>query len=377
MNVNRTELIKIKALAEGLAAGENGGASSDFDELFHGINRILFEMDDVREAYSGSAWLEEVRSYLDGQIARDNQQDRWFYGILECAKLMTREEMIRFGKANFRRMDGQTQERYEKFYNSFAQFWGTIDLEADRFEVLERRISVLEERQKELRWLYGRLADCRSKEVLVSTMRNWLNFDVREIDHMRDKIFPQYYDPDILQVGEEDVLVDLGAYTGDSAASFIEMFGKYRKIYCYEITPESTEKMRKSLRQYPDIEIRQKGVGEKKGQMFLSGSEVRSSANALSLEQGTPVEIVSLDEDIPEAVSLIKMDIEGAEQSALKGAAGHIRRERPKLLISVYHGNTDLYEIPELIDSLRGDYRFYLRSYGYLWAPAEIILYAV
>ena len=71
------------------------------------------------------------------------------------------------------------------------------------------------------------------------------------------------------------------------------------------------------------------------------------------------------------------MDIEGAEQDALLGAARHIREEKPKLLISVYHNNEDIWKIPRMIKDMAVDYQLYLRSNGSQWGPAEILLIAV
>ena len=67
-----------------------------------------------------------------------------------------------------------------------------------------------------------------------------------------------------------------------------------------------------------------------------------------------------------EAPTFIKMDIEGAEKEALIGAEQIIRCHKPKLAICVYHKPEDIYVLPELINSFREDYRFYLdlRKYG-------------
>lgn len=81
--------------------------------------------------------------------------------------------------------------------------------------------------------------------------------------------------------------------------------------------------------------------------------------------------------NIKEPVTVIKMDIEGAEQDALKGAARHIAEEKPRLLISTYHKPEDLFQIPRLIDSMRNDYTYYLRFNGKgLW-PCDHVLFAV
>ena len=88
-------------------------------------------------------------------------------------------------------------------------------------------------------------------------------------------------------------------------------------------------------------------------------------------------EIVTLDEDIQEPVSWIKMDIEGMEYDALLGCRTHIVNEHPKLSISVYHGYDDLWLLPKLIHSLNPSYKFYLRYYGGNLIPTEIVLTAL
>ena len=76
-------------------------------------------------------------------------------------------------------------------------------------------------------------------------------------------------------------------------------------------------------------------------------------------------------------VTFIKMDIEGAEQDALRGSIRHIQEESPKLLVSVYHNNEDIWKIPRMITDMDSDYQLYLRSNGKQWGPAEIVLLAI
>jgi hypothetical protein len=76
-----------------------------------------------------------------------------------------------------------------------------------------------------------------------------------------------------------------------------------------------------------------------------------------------------------ENVSFIKMDVEGSELEALKGAQKQIKANKPKLAICVYHKKEDLLTIPQYILSVRPDYKLYLRHYGGL--TTDLILYAV
>ena len=97
----------------------------------------------------------------------------------------------------------------------------------------------------------------------------------------------------------------------------------------------------------------------------------------VSVDTGNEIEVVSLDDDLMEKVTLIKMDIEGAEQAALSGCRRHIKEEMPKLLISVYHNNEDIWKIPRMVEEMNSNYRFYLRSNGRQWGPAEIVFFAL
>lgn len=82
-----------------------------------------------------------------------------------------------------------------------------------------------------------------------------------------------------------------------------------------------------------------------------------------------------LDQLIEGDVSFIKMDIEGAEYKAIKGAEQIIKRCRPKLAVSIYHKAEDIWELSEMILRICPDYRLYLRHYSI--AQAETVLYAI
>jgi hypothetical protein len=85
---------------------------------------------------------------------------------------------------------------------------------------------------------------------------------------------------------------------------------------------------------------------------------------------------VSLDDILPDFIpTFIKMDIEGAEIEAIKGARYTISKFKPDLAIAVYHKIEHLWEVPLLIKSLKNNYKFYLRSYEHF--NQETVLYAV
>ena len=74
-------------------------------------------------------------------------------------------------------------------------------------------------------------------------------------------------------------------------------------------------------------------------------------------------------------VTFIKMDIEGSELEALRGASKTIQEHSPKLAISVYHKPEDIIDIPLFISEINSGYKFYLRHYTN-WS-VDTVLYAI
>jgi hypothetical protein len=56
-------------------------------------------------------------------------------------------------------------------------------------------------------------------------------------------------------------------------------------------------------------------------------------------------------------VNFIKMDIEGAEREALKGAADTLRRCKPHLMLDMYHRSDDEFVLPRVIAAANPAYR--------------------
>jgi hypothetical protein len=86
--------------------------------------------------------------------------------------------------------------------------------------------------------------------------------------------------------------------------------------------------------------------------------------------------IARLDEVLAgDEVGVIKMDVEGFEPFALEGARGLLERQRPALLISVYHRPEHLWKIPLWIHDLGLGYRVHLRHHS--TTSSETVCYGV
>lgn len=303
--------------------------------------------------------------------------DKDFYDLIWELKNLSFTEIYHRIRKSFESVPAVTRKSCADFFNRFG-YWGKLDESKGIYEQIELKAKVLSAHADDFACLYERLGDYRSKKTLFSILSNWYRYDFKTTAETKEYLFDDYFDLDLVRCDENEVIADLGAYTGDTVLSYIKNYGEdcYKKIYCYEITPSVFARLKENLSNYRNIDCRNKGVADKEGKMNIAVNTVSASANVLSEENGD-VTVTTLDADVKENLTLIKADIEGFEKKALLGAKNHILTSRPKLLISVYHNNDDLWEIPALIDSFRTDYAFYLRYKSSCLYPTEITLFAL
>ncbi|MBN1450082.1 MAG: FkbM family methyltransferase [Anaerolineales bacterium] len=182
-----------------------------------------------------------------------------------------------------------------------------------------------------------------------------------------------------------DVVIDAGAGFGDTSFRFAYETGEAGKVYAFEFVPSNIEIIRRTMQLNPSvsprIEIVERpvwSISDKKVDFKDSGASTRIIDNPISPSQFS-TRTVSIDDWVEEAgikaVHLIKMDIEGAELEALKGAVRTLNRFKPKLAISLYHRPEDYWTIPDFLQSLDLGYRFYLGHYTVF--EYETVLYVI
>jgi len=177
----------------------------------------------------------------------------------------------------------------------------------------------------------------------------------------------------VIEVGTGETVIDAGGCYGDTALYFAHKAGETGRVFSFEFMPDNIKVFQRNLALNPilaeRIEIVPNPLWSVSGErLFVEGSgpaaHVTPSPKDLA---STQVETLRIDDLVQRQhlarVSFIKMDIEGAELEALKGAEATIRRDRPKLAISVYHQLHDFWTIPQWVDSLGLGYRFYLRHF--------------
>lgn len=177
-------------------------------------------------------------------------------------------------------------------------------------------------------------------------------------------------------VKEKEVFVDGGCYDGFTTKAFFRWAGKTGYAYCFEIDQENRKAIRRNL-PAGNYEILPKALWLEKRRLSLAAAGNFASSVAEDVQEGSAcVEADTIDSLLwDKGVTYIKMDIEGAELAAIKGAEKVIREQNPRLAVSIYHKPEDIFQIPALLHTFHKGYRFYLRHYSFSYY--DTVLYAV
>jgi len=219
--------------------------------------------------------------------------------------------------------------------------------------------------------LFASLEDDVSRQTLLDVLRYRLTADVRFMRDYRVRIEEQYFEPFLALKAE--TFVDAGGFDGDTTEAFRRHDPDYRQVHLFEPSPRNLSAARERLRGLRDIAFHAEALSDAPGAMRFDAEA--GSASAVTSGAGEDVPVTTLDLAVAEPVSLIKMDLEGWEMKALAGGERHIRQDRPKLAIAVYHSASDFRDVWRYARSIHPDYKVYLRHYTQGWS--ETVMFFV
>jgi FkbM family methyltransferase len=202
------------------------------------------------------------------------------------------------------------------------------------------------------------------------------DFKYKEKHYIADCVSLEYYllrrqyffNKDGIDVSPQpgDRVIDGGACTGDTTLVFSNAVGPAGYVYSFDPVSEHLDLLDYNTRRFTFNNTKIMPYG-------LSDRNVESAP--IILDQYAPgfrvdgkdVPLRSIDmlvskEEIS-SIDFIKLDIEGEELNALKGAMQSIDRFHPKLAISLYHKPNDVFEIPNFISDKFPFYKLYIDHY--------------
>ncbi len=230
-----------------------------------------------------------------------------------------------------------------------------------------------DEHAEQIHSVYMMLADEHSRRIYA----NILNFKISgnpdylmDIIDTKDDIWNHVICPT-----NHESFVDLGAYNGDSIRELLDYTrGKFHRILAVEPDRKNYKKLAKFVGDTPSVKCYQCAAWCVDTELPFANKAGRQSAISAD---GAVIPARSVDNLLAgHPVTLLKMDVEGAEREAIWGASRSIARFNPKLMISLYHRNEDIFELPLLVKSINPKYKLYIRHQLYI--PAwETNLYAI
>ncbi len=217
----------------------------------------------------------------------------------------------------------------------------------------------------------ARLADAGSREIVKRICGFRLGVDLDYAGCISNE--PQYFNALTLPaLPAKPCLVDCGAYNGDTFHAFAHA-ANCGEAYLFEPDPANFRSLCEAVRNTPAVCL---PLAVSDSYSILSFNAGDGEGGAIVATGNAHVAAAALDDMLPGTlVDFLKLDVEGAEAVALRGARELITRSRPVIAMSLYHKQEDLWELPELLFEFCPGYLFYVRQHCY--NSFDSVLYAV
>jgi FkbM family methyltransferase len=220
--------------------------------------------------------------------------------------------------------------------------------------------------ERKLKKVEQLLSDSKSKTILQAMINLRKTLDPKYYITPHDiEYFPS--DVPILNNLNEINFIDCGAYIGDTIEELAKQTSNINYTISFEPNQTNLTKLQKQLnilkQNNPNsiFIVFPAGVYSKNDILNFSNNGIDSSAS-FDDDSALQIPVVSLDNILlNSSPNYIKMDIEGAEKSAILGAKKTIQKYKPNLAICLYHKPEDLWELPLLIHDIEPSYDMYIR----------------
>jgi FkbM family methyltransferase len=245
----------------------------------------------------------------------------------------------------------------------------------DRYWLTAR--SFYQDKKEQVAAGYELWSDETSRDLYASVLRFRFskNYAVLPTPSPQDQYFPKGLPPWPNPVR----FIDCGAFDGDTLRQLAEKGIPVEALAAFEPDPANFQKLARTTETQlgklnATISLFPCGVSSATTQLRFSCGAGTSSAQSDAGD--TTIQVVALDDALAGfRPNIIKMDIEGAEYDALRGARRIIEQNRPHLALCVYHVPEHLWTIPLLANEYVKDAKHYLRLHAYNgW---ELVYYLV
>lgn len=153
-----------------------------------------------------------------------------------------------------------------------------------------------------------------------------------------------------------NTVVDVGACIGDTTICYARATAgsQWARVIAFEPNPIAFECLKRNMAGFKHVQCINAGLSDQAGEMEMDAAP---NIGASYLRPGSGIKIIALDSLALPFLNFLKIDVEGLEVQALRGATHTIRRCRPVMWIEVNEGalvrsGTTPQELKEIILSL-------------------------
>lgn len=175
-----------------------------------------------------------------------------------------------------------------------------------------------------------------------------------------------FYEVPETRVATNDVVLDCGAAEGIFSLRVLE---RAQRIIAFEPLPLFIKSMQKTFAQYTSkVSIQPYALSDVEGNALLSGTSLYGTVVNDTAKGNIPIEITTIDKWSEHSclrVDYIKGDLESFEYRVLQGGAETIRRDKPKIALTVYHPGNDWRELLKFCRNLVPEYAYRVKGLSY------------
>lgn len=219
----------------------------------------------------------------------------------------------------------------------------------------------LKDNLNEIEKAYGLLSDDQSKKVFESIIRFQITGDLNccfDCESPKDEAFK------ILDLGENESFLDLGAYRGDTVEEFLNHTKSHEKIVAVEPDKRTFKKLQTNCENIKNFTALNNAVWSHNCTLGFDGNKGRGAS---AKEADDKIDAICVDSIFDQygSFTYLNIDIEGAESEMLSGATRALKH-KPKLCIAAYHRSEDIFELINKINIINPDYKIYLRHHPHI-----------
>ncbi len=209
---------------------------------------------------------------------------------------------------------------------------------------------------------YNSLGDDQSKKVFESIIRFQITGDLDlcfDCESTKDEAY------DVLDLGENESFLDLGAYRGDTVQEFLHYTKCYEKVVAVEPDKRTFKKLQTNCENLENCICLNNAIWSENCTLNFDDNKGRGGS---AKSDGIEIPAVSVDYLTEKygKFTYLNIDVEGAEKEMLKGAKMTLQQHKPKLCMAVYHRSEDIFDLINQLKNINSDYKIYLRHHPHI-----------